>query len=399
MQVCPDPAGRESHDSPFDKELKTSLKKRAERLRSMSDGEQRTCSDVKSTGSTARVIEVNIKEPVENKNKETKDKKTTDNITITSVSAEGKGSGKKEKHAFGKAPPVTEDEYACIVKEVPGILAPLQQHNEYANLHVLPETEPVLEEMNESKIKSHNQQCTDGKEKSATELVAQKIEAKTNTGSVIPKNSIQNSESKESVGAKFGASLEKKGQEMPRKEDILISERNEGVSSAVKTEDKAYLNQGKLSPGQSNTQDDSDAYVHLVQLVQDYKDDKFDKRLSSGSEKLITGTNSVMINLVPVPKEAKSIDVPDNTDLKSKHVSPISETQKATKQKRGVIIMKEVGIQAPDIHIPMDIENEFGSNFRHGELVDVGVQVFHKDFDDCENKVGSPEISIPSAYF
>ena len=351
----------------------------------MLDNEQ-TNGTAQAPCNTVHIVQVEIKEPSGKKHENpTKVDTSSKKVAKTSLELESKMTGDIE--------PSPADEYALIVKDIPSSKVPIQQ-TEYANLHALPEIEPVLKGNSDSKDKLNSETHQKDGEKTVMEkaVVAVKKENKT-------------IETNKSLGEMLD-SLERNvtgKTQLDVKEGIVTPDKSKAVSSEVKTRATAVSNAGETSPGAaSNSPDESDAYVHLVQLVQDYKADKFDKNVNNNGEKLVTGTNSVLINLVPMSTESKILPELNSSNLNTEPGSPIHDTHKSAKQKRGVVILKEIGIQAPDIHIPMDIENDFGRS-RHGELIDIGVQVSDNDLNDTESfkqdKLISPSVSIESAYF
>ena len=370
------------HDSPFDRELKKSLAKRAEKLVDNDHGD----ATVHEASNAVHTVKVEIKEPASKKHESfTKDEVPVQEVAKTSLELESEKKGNIEESPDG--------DYALIVKDIPSSKVAVQQA-EYANLHALPDIEPGLKGNSDIKDKLNNDSPKDDKVNTVTEeaVIAVNKESKT-------------VETNKALGDMLD-SLERNitnKKQLNVNQDIVTPEKNSIVSSEVKPGTTADLNAGETSPGAaSNSPDESDAYVHLVQLVQDYKDDKFDKHMNNNGEKLITGTNSVLIKLAPMSTESKILPKSNSSDLNTEPHSPNHDKDKSAKQKRGVVIMKEIGIQAPDIHIPMDIETDFGS-VRHGELVDTGVQVSDNDLNDTErfkqDKLISPSISIESAYF
>ena len=294
--------------------------------------------------------------------------------------------------ASNKKDIIDDGEYATIKKDIPGSKIQVQQ-SEYANLHALPDVEPSLKENNDVKDELNNDSHDADNVKIVTEeaFVAINKENKTVDTNKALGDMLDSLE--RNIRGKKGSNI---------KEDIVTPEKSNTALLEAKPGNAAIVNEGETSPGAaSNSPDESDAYVHLVQLVQDYKDDKFDKHLNNNGETLITGTNSVLINLTPMSSESKILPTLNTSSLNTRPQSPTHDGDTSARQKRGVVIMKEIGIQAPDIHIPMDIENDFGS-VRHGELIDAGVQVSDNDLNDKDSKQDkliSPSISLESAYF
>ena len=301
-------------------------------------------------------------------------------------------------------------EYAHVVKDKTKLVNSMQEI-EYANLHALPLTDPVLDEakndltnitvdqlkINETgdkKIENDLERVPagDGPNKQENNQTNVNVE---NNNSTIVSNSVTGSTIVEPV-TEYENMVEPvtEYENMVKEKTNLPLDKCEINSSIVKIEHVTQLKSGDISPGATDNQDDSDAYVHLVQLVKDYRDDKFDKHLNDSDNKTVSGTNSVSINLVPVIKQ----DVCSNLNANP------TETSKG--QIKRAIIMKEVGVQAPDIHIPMDIEKDFGCGSKPGEFVEIGVQVSDKDFDetgysvkDGNDVLKSPSINIASVYF
>lgn len=99
-------------------------------------------------------------------------------------------------------------------------------------------------------------------------------------------------------------------------------------------------------------------------------------------------------------------DSDNNVCSKTDYVSDIKETAPATKEVESslqnveevdknvkslsteVIIMKDVGVQAPDIYMPLDIEKDFGFSTSKVPCVSIGVQVDAKNFDYDHTVVG-----------
>ena len=417
VQVSHNPKGRETHDSPFAKELKTSLAKRAEKLSSVCDDNQETSSELNSPSASVHPVAVKIKSSVEKVvDKVAGENKAPTGDIKTQIAAEAakllnKNKSEKEEQQSEKV-----GEYAHIVTEAVNIDVPIQDI-EYANLHALPEVEPVLEEAVDSKEnlesdtiqdKESERDKTETKESVESENIEtgkQANEKESNTA-ISPEGVTEDHSHLNNVNKKLEVKLETdvNSNSTDSKEEVLTPEKSKTLTSTVNNTDTDISKQEDISPVVSDNQDDSDAYVHLVQLVQDYRDDNFEKHLNSKNDTLVTGTNSVLINLAPVSKESKVVS--DQVSVCSNSNTNSEEKQNVATKTRRVIIMKEIGIQAPDIHIPMDIENDFGCNLKHGEFIDIGVQVSDHDFDDSdyvkkENKENlmSPSVNIEPAFF
>ena len=391
VQVSHNPNGPDLHDTLLDKQLKASLAKTTENLHSISDSDLHADAKLKTPITEDEKLKVSAEKTdamEEDKLPENQTKLSTGEDAEVVVSNDEK---KVEQHSE------SANEYAHVVKDKTKTIGSLQEI-EYANLHVLPKTEPVLEEREESQIINENglnNVETDRAKLSNEEPVVtadivsfeQKYEKTDSEKIVTESNKLE-----ESVAQTMNDS------ENTAKHDAALPHgKGEDSSSGIIIENISRLKHVDVSPGGAENQEESDAYVHLVQLVKDYRDDNFEKHLNGKPNQTVTGTNSVSINLVPVAKQTI------NSDLKANSVHELKESPG---QKKRLVVMKEVGVQAPDIHIPMDIEKDFGCNSKHGDLVDVGVQVSDKDFDesgyylkDGSEILKSPSVSIVSAYF
>ena len=393
------PNGAEPGSRHLDKDIKA-LAKTAENLSSLliKDPQTESKSNKPKTEDKVNAISDDKRDIVE-------DGKISENQTNKTVGGDANGIEKKDE-------PLSEigTEYAHVVKDKSKLVNCMQEI-EYANLHALPLTDPILDEtkndltnimvdqlkVNETgdkKIENDLERVPAGDGPNKQEKNQTKVNVENNNSTIVS-NLVTGSTIVEPV-TEYENMVEPvtEYENMVKEKTNLPLEKCEINSSNVKIEHVTQLKSGDISPGATENQDDSDAYVHLVQLVKDYRDDKFDKHLNNSDNKTVSGTNSVSINLVPVIKQ----DVCSNLNA--------SPTEISKGQIKRAIIMKEVGVQAPDIHIPMDIEKDFGCGSKPGEFVEIGVQVSDKDFDetgysvkDGNDVLKSPSINIASVYF
>lgn len=79
--------------------------------------------------------------------------------------------------------------------------------------------------------------------------------------------------------------------------------------------------------------------------------------------------------------ESSLIILPDASQATESNENDIQETIIKTNKEGSVIVLKDVGVQVPDIYMPLDKDKDFGFTANNNPCVSIGIQVTDKDLD------------------
>ena len=159
---------------------------------------------------------------------------------------------------------------------------------------------------------------------------------------------------------------------------------------------EAELKEFKEAEKLKEQDNDSDAYVQLKELTDDNRDSD---TVATPPSPIASALENINVN------QDEQMDV-SASDLKEETVKLVSPTVVSRASIKlsvhpKVLIMKEAGVQAPDIHMPLDKEYDFGVVRGKPNVASIGVQVSdgHQNEVEKSREVDDTATKTPTAYF
>lgn len=237
---------------------------------------------------------------------------------------------------------------------------------------------------------------------------------------------VSNAEKSEDNKPMHSVDINKVNKDINEPAEELKTEQNLQNSGEVAFSNMIYSDQefkaAKAQQGKNEPDDESGAYVELQQIVEDFSHDK-DEATSSVSPVLekqvveVISTNSMdekaeidkivdksatvtkeeivktesalqeNENVLPVLNETdkseilQAENVPTKLEMERQTELETAEPVRQVCRDASVLVVKDVGVQVPDIYMPLDTDKDFGYTANNMPCVSVGIQVGEKDLE------------------